>query len=53
VVALLAVALVVAALLSSGGGRRPGTPAPRPAPQGASLDRQLDALQRIVRQAGR
>ncbi|HKG17463.1 MAG TPA: serine/threonine-protein kinase [Solirubrobacteraceae bacterium] len=54
VVALLAVALVVAALLSSGGGRRPGgMPAPRPAPQGASLDRQLDALQRIVRQAGR
>ncbi|HEX2397168.1 MAG TPA: serine/threonine-protein kinase [Solirubrobacteraceae bacterium] len=55
VISLLAVALVAAALLSSaGGGRRSvATPPPRPAPNGASLDRQLDALRQIVRQAGR
>jgi len=56
-ISLVALALVVIVLLSSGGGNRGGraatTPPPRPAPSDASLDRQLGALERIVRQAGR
>ncbi|MFL5820652.1 MAG: serine/threonine-protein kinase [Solirubrobacteraceae bacterium] len=57
-IAVLVVALALVALVSLGGGDTGGggtatAPVLRPAPRDASLQRQLDALARIVRQAGR